>query len=446
VKAAGFWDVLIYNLGLISIGIGVLYIQRFGNGYYPNADIAISVFIAAIIMFFVLMAFWCWSTVIPRSGGIYVFLTRAGWPSVGFSLSFVECVSWLFYVAIAIKLFVVAGLIPAAISYTGLHSELTLWLQNPIVELVAGSIILWAAVILLISGTRRYLLAQRFVFIVAIIGTAAALVVLTDQNAGLLFQANLDDMMRLDLGVSNYYHLAIDQAKAAGWVASEHHTIASAFGFSVWPFLPLIGAAFSIGIGGEIRNTTRNQLFGMLGSLVVAGALFVAIAWAASGGIGDSIQGALAYNYDNAVNIEGKPLGFEPYFTLLAMLATNNHFLRICIVIGFLCWIWFWIPGVLAYTERALLAWSLDRAAPAALANLHPRYSTPYVSVLVSGFVAQLFLALVLFSDTIATLVFILAATAAWTVTLVLGIFFPYMRSSMYQASSVAHVRLSAFP
>src|SRR6266567_6556581 len=112
VKAAGLWDVFIYDVGLISLGIGVAYTQRYGPAYYPGGSVVTATLLAAALMTFVTLGFWAWTVTIPRSGGIYVFLTRARFPTFGFALSFVECVSWLFYVAIAAKLIVTVGIIP----------------------------------------------------------------------------------------------------------------------------------------------------------------------------------------------------------------------------------------------------------------------------------------------------------------------------------------------
>ncbi len=68
VKLAGFWDVFIYNLGLISSGIGLAYVERYGPAYYPGANTAIASFYALFLMLFIGGAFWAWTTAIPRSG------------------------------------------------------------------------------------------------------------------------------------------------------------------------------------------------------------------------------------------------------------------------------------------------------------------------------------------------------------------------------------------
>lgn len=89
VKVAGFWDVFIYNIGLISVGIGVAYTHRYGLAYYPGGRIVAASLLATFLMVCIGLGFWFWTVAIPRSGGVYVFLTRAGNPGLGFALSLI---------------------------------------------------------------------------------------------------------------------------------------------------------------------------------------------------------------------------------------------------------------------------------------------------------------------------------------------------------------------
>lgn len=440
VKAAGLWDVFIYNVGLISLGIGIAYTQRFGSAYYSGASIVTATILAAALMMLVALGFWTWTVTIPRSGGIYVFLTRARFPAFGFALSFVECVSWLFYVAIAAKLIITVGLIPLLALVFGPTSSVVQWLSTSLGQLIVASAVIWLAAALLVSGTHTYLKLQRVMFVIAIVGTLALLIVIGMGNSSLIFRTNFNEIYS-NLGGEPYSQV-LSQARSLGWTETTTATFGKSVALLVWPFLPLIGSAFSIGIGGEIRNTTRNQLLGMLGSLLFCAVGFVVVAILGNNAIGTNFQGAIAFNFDNAGS-EAIPATtpFEPYFSYLAGLATNSTILRVLIPLGFLCWVWFWIPGVLAYTERAFLAWALDRAAPAPLAALHSRFATPYVAVVTGALIAQIFLVLILFTNFFATLVFILAAAVAWCIALILGAIFPSVAPNIFGTSPIAKTK-----
>ncbi|MCX6621210.1 MAG: hypothetical protein NTY38_09030, partial [Acidobacteria bacterium] len=113
VKSAGAWDVFTYNLGLASVGIAVTLAHFSVPANYPGANLPLAEFIAAVFMASMAFTFWCWSAVIPRSGGIYAFLSRGLNPAVGFAVSFVDSFTWLFYNALAATYITSIGIAPA---------------------------------------------------------------------------------------------------------------------------------------------------------------------------------------------------------------------------------------------------------------------------------------------------------------------------------------------
>jgi basic amino acid/polyamine antiporter, APA family len=445
-RAAGGWDVFIFNIGLVSIGIGLAYTQRFANAYYPLGSIPIASILAGLLMLPVALAMWCWTVAMPRSGGIYVFLTRSFHPGIGFALSFAECVSWLFYAAIAARLFITVGMIPMIGMTLGYDAGIVVSLQAPLVQLVLGCAVIWASVWLLVTGTGRYLRAQRVVFIIALMGLAASIYCLVNSTP-----AAVDH--RLSALISGHPAVTVSEiearARSAGWKAGSH-TLAGSAALLVWPFLPLIGSVFSISIGGEVRNSRSHQLLGMIGSLVVSVVLFVVCAVVADRGMGNAVQGATAYLWDlpsaQASSLGGLHIKAEPWFPVLVGLSTDNLLLKALVGLGFMAWVYFWIPGVLAYCSRAMLAWSLDRVGPSWLGTLHQRYATPWPTYVVGGLLATLFLVLVLYTSFFATLVFIQAAAIAWSIALAFGTFFPWRRPQLFSMTPVADWKVGSVP
>jgi amino acid transporter len=86
VRVGNSLDVFIFNVGLVSVGIAIAYNQFYGPSLYPGAQPWISTLLAAFGMIFVAAAFYCWSVVFPRSGGVYVFLSRTINPGVAFTM------------------------------------------------------------------------------------------------------------------------------------------------------------------------------------------------------------------------------------------------------------------------------------------------------------------------------------------------------------------------
>ena len=444
VKSAGIWDVFIYNVGLISIGIGVAYTHLNGPANYPGGNIPLSSLIATVIMVLVGLGMWCWTVTLPRSGGIYVFVTRGLSAPLGFALSFVESCCWLFYNAVGAVLISTVGLAPlfatlASITKSDKLMQLALSMQTPNAQFFIGSALIILSGVLLISGMKRFFLVQKIMFVIAIGGTAVmiiALAIIPHEQ----FVSNFN--MVMSHMSNNAYDTVIDKAKSAGW-NSNQFDMWQTLRLSVWPFLPLIGGAFSIAIGGEVRQVEKSQGFGIIGAIVFCGLIFALIGQLSYHSIGFAFQGAITYN---SFNQPAFSTPTQPYFTLLMAILTQNIYLTVLIAISFIAWIYFWIPGMLAYAERAMLAWSFDRLAPGKIGEVNDKYHTPIVAIIISVIISIIFTALYTYTSFFATLIFILAASIAWFITMVTGVIFPYRNKAIYSKSPIAKYKIAGIP
>ncbi len=431
VKAASVWDVFIFNTGLISIGIGVLYTHLYGPSSYPGGDIAIASLIATVAMLAVGAGMWSWSVTIPRSGAIYVFLSRTGSPALGFSLGLLDACCWLFYNAVAAVLFSTAGLAPLSFGLylttknpAYLHAAAVL--NQPWVSATFGSILILLCGFALLIGMRRFFALQKLMFVVAIVGTLVMLYCLVAFTP-----ADLARNLASVAGGADPYHNTIQAALKAGLHLAPR-TFAASIPLAVWPFLPLIGGAFSIAIAGEVRNVVKGQGIGILGSIAVTGILFAVIGHLSYTAFGEQFQAAITF-----LNLQGLKTGLEgvPYFSTLLAILSNNLALTLVVSLGFIAWIYFWIPGMLAYANRVMLAWSFDRAAPEALGHVNDRYHTPTVATILCVVISIILTWLYACTDFFKTLIFIEAATWAWLVTAIAGILLPYRRPDLWKRS-----------
>src|SRR3954464_15323535 len=80
IRTAGAWDVFIYNVGLVSVGIAIAFNQYYGPSLYPGAAVWASTLLAALGMLAAATTFYFWSVIFPRSGGVYVSLSRTTTP------------------------------------------------------------------------------------------------------------------------------------------------------------------------------------------------------------------------------------------------------------------------------------------------------------------------------------------------------------------------------
>jgi amino acid transporter len=445
IRTASLLDVFIFNVGLISIGIGIGTMLFYGPAFYPGASMLWALIFGAIAMTICTLGFAYWAVSIPRSGGDYVFNSRIWPPFLAVASSFTNIVTQLFFGAIASYWVVLLGISPM-FSIIGDLSGNPSWIAASTAILEPGWIfVIGAAVISLAHlihylGLKVYLLTQKIMVTIAFAGLIVMIVVqLTGDSA--TFKANLNTVYGAALGVPDVYQGVIDSAKAAGWGA-EPATFVTLLKLSNWVMLPYIGAWLSIFIGGEIKQAASSQMWGMMSACAVAFVLWLITQESAVAVYGYDFIGAAAYNF-----ISGTGVAINPNIPALAGVMTNSMLITWICALSMIAWIWMWIPGVSMLAIRAMVAWSLDRVAPAAFGHISPTRHTPSIAVLISYIVSLIFMALVAYT-TYAKAIIILAVplTIAWGICLLGGVFYPLYRKHLFNRSPIAGQMLFGWP
>jgi len=167
-------------------------------------------------------------------------------------------------------------------------------------------------------------------------------------------------------------------------------------------------------------------------------------------------QRVFGYDFLGTVAFNSLALGSDPaaattpttpWVTLLAGVLSNSEFLTVLVSLGFIAWIWMWIPGMQAYGERAMIAWAFDRVAPGPLGKVSDRFHSPVIAIAVATVITVGFLALFVFTTYFGTLVlFVMIALGAWAIVLAAGVVFPYRRPDIYEKSPIAEHRVLGLP
>jgi basic amino acid/polyamine antiporter, APA family len=448
IKTASNTDVFIYNFGLVSVGLGLGFMLFYGPAVYLGGNLYVGVLLAGAAMILVGLGMICWSITIPRSGGIYNYGTRSMWPPFAFTLSFVEVSAWLFYGSFGAVYLAQLGIAPAV-------TAAGILLDDPGVEsfgadlaspwgtfgIAAGALIIGA--IILASGMRRFFFTQKVMFTIAVVGTLVFLgTLIATSRADFVSNFNSNMGERLDVG-SDAYNGVIGAASEAGW-GDPGFDWKQTILFSNWAFLPLIGAAFSISIGGEIKQVTRGQTLGILGAV-----LFSVVTWIVSFALiyrtmGSDFLGGVTFA--NLNGVEGAATPVTPFPTLLAGIGSGSVALTALIALGFIGWIWLWIPTQILYPTRAIVAWSLDRVAPDALGTVNERTHTPIPAIALSLVGGIAFVAVLTHTTYFNLVIFIEVAVLAWAIVLLAGVFFPYRRPDIFGRSPIANLRIAGIP
>jgi amino acid transporter len=440
VRVGSTLDVFIFNVGLVSVGIAIAYNQYYGPSLYPGAQPWISTLLAALGMIFVAAAFYCWSVVFPRSGGVYVFLSRTINPGVAFVMSLIETIILLYYAALAAGLIVQVGLASffGAVGTIAKNATFISWgtsVAKPAGVFWIGTLIIVIAGALLISGTRRYFTVQKVLFVIAVAGLAViAIVMIAGSKSG--FSSSLTSSTGL------HYNQVIATAEKHGY-APAGTSFGESWKFIVWPLLPLLGAVQSVGIGGEVKKARRSQLLGMIGAVVATGLVIALFALLSNKDFGYTFQGAVSYNALTGVTTG--TTATAPWFAVLAGVLGHNIALSVIILATFAAWIWFWIPAEMAYTTRSMIAWSFDRVAPNGLGYVSETVHTPVVAIGVSTAGAIVFMWFIAFKA-VAFLTFIEVLLVVWGTVMVAAVLFPITRKAMYAASPAKNFKLAGIP
>jgi basic amino acid/polyamine antiporter, APA family len=448
IRTASETDTFIYNLGVVSIGLGVGSMLYYGPAFYPQGDLIWGIIIAGVAMSMISLGFIAWTVTLPRSGGIYVFGSRILPPALALTMSLVEITAWLFYCAIAAYWIVILALAPmfSGLSLlTGNETFLAIsqTMQEPWATFLIGAAILLISQFVLSYGMRFYLTLNKWVFILAM-GSTVLLIVTLAMSTREQFVANLNALVGPSLGVSDAYDAIIASGKEKGW-GEPGFDLWQTILVSNWPFLPLIGAAFSIAIGGEIKSVKRSQTIGMLGAVATAVVAWLVTVWLAYKVFGFEFLGTAVFNALSADG--GLTTPTDPSIALLTGILTQSPLITVLTSLGLALWMWMWIPAMHTFGVRAIVAWSFDRVAPAPLAKISEKYHTPIVAITVTTIVNLIFMALFVFTPWFSRIVILIeAAVLAWSVVLAAGIFFPYLRPQLYEKSPLAGKTVFGLP
>ena len=189
------------------------------------------------------------------------------------------------------------------------------------------------------------------------------------------------------------------------------------------PIIWLIAWA-STYLGGEVRTPTKTQLRATVGGMLLYAGIALVLFFAISGPVTVQFNQALtwlSYNPPPDTTVEAYPV-----FMLYAGVLIDNLLVFLAVGAGLVLWSYFWLPSAMLIATRAMFAWSFDRLVPEKLSEVHPKYNSPWVAVIVVAVIAEAFL----FLYHIGVFKFLTPALAYyfvfWLVSLC-GVVFPFL-------------------
>ncbi|HQT40204.1 MAG TPA: APC family permease [Acidocella sp.] len=438
VRQAGAKDVFVYNVNFINIAIGVAFMFLFmPNGSYPGVNIYISTILCTLVVLPTSLVYAMFASAMPRSGGEYVYVSRATKPLFGFVASWNYTIWCFFYIGVPAAFLGKYG-ISALFRELGVSfgsSAMTTWgdwFNTPLGTALTGTVLIIAFAVVFIYGVSLYMRIQNITFVLASIGLAITAVVLLNHTPDSTVAA-FNHYAGTFTGKPDTYK-AITTNLGTNVVTDSPFDLKQTLISMTWPFTVLGFSIASAYIGGEIKGANRSQMIGMPGSLFYSAFWLLVISYVTLHAFGFSFLGNLAAVTPGNVN-----LGFTPTFSELAAALTQHVWLVLIIGVSFALWTYAWLPIYILTATRNILAWALDGLAPAKIAEVNENTHSPLIAIAVSSVLGIGFLWLYAYDAAFSTISgFFGQVCGTFFLTSIGAIVFPYTQKDMFEASPVA--------
>jgi amino acid transporter len=390
------WYPLSYSLAFVPVGTLAMFTT------YGWGTLLFGVFAVIFGIIFASLA-----TVMPRSGGDYVFTSRLI-PRIGPFLGWLESFTLVFaciaIVMFEIKLVQIGVQVTGRIVGIGTGSEFFAGANDWFAEggeikgipgLLSGLVVVAGIFWVVIQSTRRFHRIVTWLGIIGLVSVVAMFVfgLTAVDKAG--FEAGLQqyagttaDALRqsaIDGGVLNPDQSGVDFSIDLGQVFGPGSAFPYGFpmGFVLSVILlNFIGYQYSAYISGEVRgNVRRGVLIGVLGALgigVLMNSVYVDFYSLRIG-----LDAQLGWGLYEWTGAEGMPLGQPNLMPLTATLATPGLWpVWALINLGGTLFPFLLCPVYIILISRIMLAWSLDRRVPEWFGAVNERLHAPLNAIL----------------------------------------------------------------
>ncbi len=436
IREVSLIDALLMNSIGMNVGIGAVFLFLQAQSFFPAGSMIAAVVIGTVLMAFTLL--WVYSefsAAMPRSGGDYVFVSRALHPFLGWLMAWSQGV-WLIFFWIGFNAwFALTFAIPIALQTiggvtgaTGLN-DIATTITQPIWVFILGSMINVAFGALLIYGGQGYWRWQKFAFLFA----GGSILI----SAILLIASGNHVPAAWDAFVGKFGGLKFDEiipaATAGGYVlpsASGGFDLRATLLMLPWVFFVVGYAQGSAQIGGEVKQASKNQYIAMVGGVLINGAVLAILVWLFTSAVGVDWIGALG-----AVPADQLGLSVQPGFNFIVSLLTDSPIILALIGIGFVMWAVNGTPLSELQATRYMLAWSLDRMVPSQLGDVSDKYHTPVKAIVFATVTGELALLALIAIPQASLLGALVAQLVAFIIVSFAGIAFPYRLPDVWQSA-----------
>jgi amino acid transporter len=375
-------------------------VWRFG----PFSEYGWAAIITGLFCILLALIFASLTSVMPRSGGDYVFTTRIIGPFLGWLESWTLVIASIaimaFEVPLVLRNLQITGRIIGIGAGGHFFKNANNWFTNSSGAITGWNGLIWSLVVLavilaiVLQPTRRF---HKIVTVLAGIGVASFILMFI---LGLVAVHQSDLQHNLPKYTGGVSAAKIGASGSAILPGHTHHFLSDVFSRDVFPFmlgivfLQFIGFQYSAYIAGEVRgNVKRGVSTALLGALligVIANSVYVDVF---SNHVGFNTVTSWGYTYWGGETHIALPLGQPPSMPLIGVIANSTLWpLWALISLAGAMFPLLLCPVYVNFISRMGLAWSLDRQLPEWFGEVNERMAAPLNSILATIGLTAVFL------------------------------------------------------
>jgi amino acid transporter len=430
-------DAFNINMTNANVWANIAILLPLGLVLFAGANLWLSVLLGSIGGMFVVMAYVLMSQAMPRSGGDYVFISRAIHPAIGFVATFTMMMLTAFFAAY--NCFSLGNwLLPdlfgplGAMTHDRALVNFAEWVagRGPTIGLLVLSVLLlW----FIFSRGVRFAARTQWISVFFIVLASVIGIPLLATTSPSSYLANFNTF-------AAYFHTSAAAMEHTAQIGGVNPHPAFSWGATIgfWPWVMVIWgyAVNSIMVGGEVRNPRRSQAYAVVIATLASAGILIAFFVLALRGIPQALLSS--FGYFIYVNPAANPMPFTLYAHVPLALATNSP-----VVLGFFSGgvsfgLWLASIGLWLWGTRYMFAWAMDRVAPPQIAKLSTRGgagNVPVYALAVMGILTLMFGLLLVYVPNFSYVTGSLLQACVFLLGCVAAIVLPYRLRKIYSSS-----------
>jgi amino acid transporter len=371
----------------------------------PLSEYGWAAIIAGLFCIVLALIFASLTSVMPRSGGDYVFTSRITHPFLGWMESWTLVIASVLIIAFEVPLVLRNLQITARIIGIGagghFFNHANTWFTDSTGGITGSPGFIGSFVVLLLIGVVAVLPTRKFHKVVTGLAGYGVLCFLLMFVFGLAATSRSSFEANLPKYTGGVTAAKIAASGQADFIAAHHHFWSDIFSTTVFPFMlsvllfQYIGFQYSAYIAGEVRgNVKRGVLVALIGALVIgvlANSFYVDL-FSDHLGFNTNVSWGASYWGFNS-HLSALPMGQPNAMPLLSAVAHPGlWFIWMLISLGGVVFPFLLCPVYINFISRMQLAWSLDRQVPEWFGNVNERLRAPLNAILATLGLSLLFL------------------------------------------------------